>query len=77
MRGRRALRDSQPPSPDGSEDDEARSPVSVTVSNGGDIMPGLKTPPFFGRGRKGKSSSEDLEQGETEDHERDAMDVLH
>ncbi|KIW20364.1 hypothetical protein PV08_00939 [Exophiala spinifera] len=78
MRGRRALRDSQPPSPDGSEDDEARSPLSATVSNGGEMISGLKTPPFFGRGRKGKSSSEpDFEQGETEDHERDAMDVLH
>lgn len=81
MRGRRALRDSQPPSPDGSEDDEARSPLSASVSNNGDATTGLKTPPFLGRGRKGKNASElDLEQGEDEDeeeHERDAMDVMH
>jgi hypothetical protein len=81
MRGQRALRDSQPPSPDGSEDDEARSPVS----NNGDATTGLKTSPFLRRGREGKSESElDLEQGEDEeeeeeeeDHEKDPMDVMH
>ncbi|KAJ9494277.1 choline-phosphate cytidylyltransferase [Exophiala xenobiotica] len=81
MRGQRALRDSQPPSPDGSEDDEARSPVS----NNGDATTGLKTSPFLRRGRGGKSESEpDLEQGEDEeeeeeeeDHEKDPMDIMH
>lgn len=66
MRGKRALRDSQPPSPDGSEDDEARSPIS----NDGDITIELKTPPMP-RGRKPKTTSDSEEQ------QRDAMDVLH
>ncbi|KAJ4525712.1 choline-phosphate cytidylyltransferase [Exophiala dermatitidis] len=66
MRGRRALRDSQAPSPEGSEDDEARSPVS----NFGDETIELKTPPM-GRGRK---SNEATGSG---DSKRDAMDVMH
>jgi len=66
MRGQRALRDSQNGSPEGSEDDEARSPVSFD----GDVAIGLKTPPI-GRGRKGKSGS-----GQ-EELEREAMDVMH
>ncbi|KAL2432370.1 Choline-phosphate cytidylyltransferase [Exophiala dermatitidis] len=66
MRGRRALRDSQAPSPEGSEDDEARSPVS----NFGDETIELKTPPM-GRGRK---SNEATDSG---DSKRNAMDVMH
>lgn len=67
MRRRRSLHDSQAPSPEGSEDDEARSPLSPD----GDSYFGLKTPPV--RGRKGKSTS-DLED---EKSEREALDVLH
>ncbi|EXJ80030.1 choline-phosphate cytidylyltransferase [Capronia epimyces CBS 606.96] len=66
MRGKRALRDSQPPSPDGSEDDEARSPFS----NEGDVTLELKTPPM-GRGRKNKNNSD------PDEARREAMDVLH
>jgi hypothetical protein len=69
MRGKRSLRDSQNPSPEGSEDDEARSPVS----NDGDAGSlGLKTPPIV-RGRKGKTNSSSGQ----EEAEREAMDVMH
>ncbi len=70
MRGKRSLRDSQNPSPEGSEDDEARSPASNDGDVGAAIL-GLKTPPI-GRGRKGKSSSDSQEEPE-----REAMDVMH
>lgn len=66
MRGRRALSDSQNASPEGSEDDEARSPISFD----GEAAINLKTPPM-GRGRKGKSSNGQEELG------REAMDVMH
>ncbi|KAK5064711.1 hypothetical protein LTR84_000545 [Exophiala bonariae] len=68
MRRRRSLHDSQAPSPEGSETDEARSPLSP---DGDSYFSGLKTPPV--RGRKGKSKS-DLED---EQFEREALDVLH
>ena len=70
MRGKRALRDSQAPSPEGSEDDEARSPIS----NDGEIdIFGLKTPPLGSmRGRKGKNA-----KGDAEEPKREAMDVMH
>lgn len=68
MRRRRSLHDSQAPSPSGSEDDEARSPLSP---DGDSYFSGLKTPPV--RGRKGKSTS-DLDD-EPSGHE--ALDVLH
>ncbi|KIV91433.1 hypothetical protein PV10_05974 [Exophiala mesophila] len=64
MRRRRSLRDSQAPSPEASEDDEARSPLS----NDGESF-NLKTPPT--RGRKGKSSDG------LRDPERETLDVLH
>lgn len=64
MRRRRSLRDSQAPSPEASEDDEARSPMS----NDGESF-NLKTPPS--RGRKGKSSDG---QGNLQ---RETLDVLH
>ncbi|KAI1614058.1 choline-phosphate cytidylyltransferase [Exophiala viscosa] len=67
MRGKRSLRDSQPPSPSGSEDDEARSPVSKD----GDVGLGLDTP-HFGRGRKGPDVS-----NEEEDEEDESMEVSH
>lgn len=60
MRGKRSLRDSQPPSPSGSEDDEARSPVSKD----GDLTTGLETPPFA-RGRKSEVVSNTEEEDET------------
>jgi len=69
MRQRHSLRDSQAASPDGSEDDDMRSPIS----NDGEqqsIMPVLKTPPL-GRGRKGQSS------GSLSDSKRDTLDVIH
>jgi hypothetical protein len=68
MRGQRALRDSQAPSPEGSEEeDEARSPV--TDGEGFSLQ--LKTPPMGSvRGRKSKNT--DSEEGK-----RDALDVLH
>lgn len=70
MRGQRALRDSQGLSPEGSEDDEIRSPIS----NDGDVVIGLKTPPTR-RGRKGKNNNSDaLEEPE---QERETMDVMH
>ncbi|EXJ72225.1 choline-phosphate cytidylyltransferase [Cladophialophora psammophila CBS 110553] len=70
MRGKRALRDSQPPSPEGSEDDEARSPIS---NDGETDTIGLKTPPLGSiRGRKGKNAKSDIEG-----FKREAMDVMH
>ena len=71
MRGQRALRDSQAPSPEGSEDDEARSPVS-NDGNDGEPLTITLTPPVLGRGRKGKSAKSD-----TQEPKRDALDVLH
>ncbi len=71
MRGQRALRDSQAPSPEGSEDDEARSPVS-NDGNDGDALTITLTPPAFLRGRKGKSSKDDEQEPK-----REALDVLH
>jgi hypothetical protein len=57
MRGRKSLRDSnsQAPSPDGSEDDEQRSPVSPDGESLNFKTPKLKTP---ARGRKAQTSSE-------------------
>ncbi|KIW75939.1 hypothetical protein Z517_10684 [Fonsecaea pedrosoi CBS 271.37] len=70
MRGKRALRDSQAPSPEGSEDDEARSPIS---NDGESDIFGLKTPPLGSiRGRKGKYAKSD-----TDEPKREAMDVMH
>ncbi|KIX98225.1 uncharacterized protein Z520_06305 [Fonsecaea multimorphosa CBS 102226] len=70
MRGKRSLRDSQAPSPEGSEDDEARSPIS---NDGETDIFGLKTPPLgLIRGRKGKNA-----KGDTEEPKREAMDVMH
>jgi len=68
MRRRRSLHDSQAPSPSGSEDDEARSPLSP---DGDSYFSGLKTPPV--RGRKGKSTSDP----DDEPDRREALDVLH
>jgi hypothetical protein len=67
MRGQRALRDSQAPSPEGSEEeDEARSPVT----DGEGFHMQLQTPPTGStRGRKAKNLEED--------GNRDALDVLH
>ena len=65
MRRRHSLRDSQAPSPEASEDDEARSPLS----NDGEAFNFLKTPPT--RGRKGKTS------GDQDNPERETLDVLH
>ncbi|OAP61109.1 hypothetical protein AYL99_03310 [Fonsecaea erecta] len=70
MRGKRALRDSQAASPEGSEDDEARSPIS---NDGESDIFGLKTPPLGSiRGRKGKAA-----KGDVEEPKREAMDVMH
>ena len=75
MRGHRALRDSQAPSPEGSEDDEARSPVS-TDGEGLTFM--LTSPAAFGRGRKGnKSPAADKSDAANEESKRDALDVMH
>jgi hypothetical protein len=72
MRGQRALRDSQAPSPDGSEDDEARSPVS-NDGNDRDAVTITLTPPVgFGRGRKGNTAKDDPQEPR-----REALDVLH
>ena len=71
MRGQRALRDSQAPSPEGSEDDEARSPVS-NDGNDRDALTITLTPPAFARGRKGKST-----KGDDQEPKREALDVLH
>ena len=60
---RKSLRDSQQNSPEGSDDDDLRSPVSEI---------GEPISPTVTRGRKGKSGS----NGD-EIEERDAMDVLH
>ena len=68
MRGNRSLRDSQPPSPSGSEDDEARSPA-------GDVGLGLESPPL-GRGRTSKGAS-NTEDDEDEEEEEETMDVTH
>ena len=67
-RGKGSLRDSQAPSPDGSEDDEARSPISGDEREA-PITVTLTPPAGFARGRKGKS--------DTEEQKRDALDVLH
>lgn len=69
MRRRRSLRDSQAPSPEGSEDDEVRSPLS---NDGDSYFAGFKTPPV--RGRKGKSTTSDPEDDQ---YAREALDVLH
>lgn len=76
MRGQRALRDSQPPSPEGSEDDEARSPLS---NDGVDPITITLTPPIgFGRGRKGKTAKSDSNNAAAEEPtKREAMDVMH
>ena len=72
MRGQRALRDSQAPSPEGSEDDEARSPVS-NDGHERDIITFTLTPPLgLGRGRKGKNARNDAQEPK-----REALDVLH
>lgn len=74
MRGQRALRDSQGPSPEGSEDDEARSPIS---NDGDDSILELKTPPT-GRGRKGKHHIDrEGQSSSSSKKQRDAMDVMH
>jgi hypothetical protein len=70
MRGQRALRDSQPPSPSGSEDDEARSPLSDRENPTFTLTP----PVGFVRGRKGQSSSSKSAEPEPK---RDALDVMH
>ena len=71
MCGQRALNNSQAPSPEGSEDDEARSPVSNDEDA---LSPGLLKPPSLdiARGRKGKSAKDGAQESK-----RDAMDVLH
>jgi len=70
MRGHRALRDSQAPSPEGSEDDDARSPVS---NDGETLTIDFRTPPVgFPRGRKGKNAKNDAQEPK-----REAMDVMH
>jgi hypothetical protein len=74
MRGQRALRDSQAASPEGSEDDEARSPVS-NDGNDRDTLTITLTPPIgFARGRTGKSAKSDAQDPNPK---RDALDVMH
>ncbi|KIV77700.1 hypothetical protein PV11_09483 [Exophiala sideris] len=73
MGGKRSLRDSQPPSPSGSEDDEARSPVSKD----GDVGLGFETSSIV-RGRKSQAVSnedEEEDEDEDEDEEEETMDV--
>ncbi|EXJ62532.1 choline-phosphate cytidylyltransferase [Cladophialophora yegresii CBS 114405] len=72
MRGQRALRDSQAPSPEGSEDDEARSPVSNDGNDREPLTVTLTPPAGFGRGRKGKTAKSDPQEPK-----REALDVLH
>ncbi len=71
MRGQKALRDTQGQSSEGSEDDEARSPVS-NDGNDGEPLTITLTPPVLGRGRKGKSA-----KGDAQESKRDPLDVLH
>ena len=72
MRGQRALRDSQAPSPEGSEDDEARSPLSNDGNDGDVPSITLTSSASFARGRKGKTAKDG-----NQEPKRDALDVMH
>ena len=75
MNRKRALTSSQAPSPDGSEDDEARSPLSNDESDRE-----MRSPDEGGkrsgsvRGRKVKSKVEDFVRDE---FRRDPLDLVH
>lgn len=66
-RTRRSLRDSQHNSPDGSDEDDLRSPVSEH----GDPLS-----PVGSRGRKGTAGRSDADSNEPQ-KKTDAMDVMH
>lgn len=72
MKRRRALNSSQAPSPEGSEDDEAKSPVSNDDSDGGDSLKRSDTV----RGRKSKTK-ERVEDFVREEFRRDPLDLVH
>ena len=65
-RTRRSLRDSQHNSPEGTDEEDLRSPVS---ERGDPISPTVS------RGRKGKSGGEDGEPVPVQKEDSDAMDV--
>ncbi len=72
MKRRRTLTDSQAASPEGSEDDEARSPLSNDESDEGDS---LKRGDSV-RGRKSKAK-ERVEDFVREEFRRDPLDLVH
>lgn len=69
-RTRRSLRDSQYGSPEGTDDEDLRSPVS---ERGGFEL----TSPTSARGRKGKADDADDDVIRIKVGDRDAMDVMH
>lgn len=67
-RTRRSLRDSQHNSPDDTDDEDLRSPISER---------GDPVSPVVSRGRKGKSGGGDADTIRVRKGDGDAMDVMH
>lgn len=67
-RTRRSLRDSQNNSPEDTEDEDLRSPVSER---------GDPISPIVSRGRKGKNDGEGSDTIRLHKEDNDAMDVVH
>ena len=72
MKRRRALNSSQAASPEGSEDDEAKSPLSNDESDGADSVKRVES----ARGRKSRTK-ERVEDFVREEFRRDPLDLVH
>lgn len=76
MRGRKSLRDSHNGSPEGSEEEDARSFMSDNGEPKSPVL--LQTPSGSGgRGRKGKPSGGSSIHKKDEDEPMDTLDVMH